>query len=80
MENDASSERNQKKPLTGSVKEGGMTVIPKRKRGGRGSCGVRGIFKEVEWERRKSINWISDALNLNFESFLTSTGNREMGT
>ena len=35
----------QKKPLTGSVKEGGMTVIPKRKRGGRGNCGVRGILQ-----------------------------------
>ena len=35
----------QKKPLTGSVKEGGMAVIPKCKRGGRGSRGVRGILQ-----------------------------------
>lgn len=35
----------QKKPLTGSVKEGGMNVIPKHKMGGRESCGVRGILQ-----------------------------------
>lgn len=40
--------------------------------------GTGGFLKDVRWEGRKSMSLISDTLNLNFEGFLKSVGNREI--
>ena len=55
----------QKKPLTGSVKEEGMKVIPKHKRGGRESCGVRGILQRGRVGKKEEYK--SDFRSAEFE-------------
>ena len=61
-----------------------MEVIPKGRRGGRAAIhlgretlGSGEFFKEVGWEGRRSMKWISDIQTLNSESFLNSIENRE---